>query len=202
MWPVAPYEVLRSLHYLSAPLVWAANFGCSLCSKFVLCISPYSIALCCIASALVLLPTRCAAMTAPCCQGNLRAADALHCCFAQLLIQVHAQNNSDTTVFAYLHVDGQQVAHICIDAHSEGTFTGAALPSNRYELKELLFSLPRFVTQAEKKRAGITAVTASFQCISCSVCSTANAALYKLATAKCYHTAVRGTHALLQLTWM
>jgi hypothetical protein len=101
-------------------------------------------------------------MTARCYKGDLRAAYALHCCIALLLLlQVHAQNSSDTTVFAYLHVDGQQVAQTCIDAHSEGTFTGAALPSNRYELKELLFSLPRFVTQAEKKRAGITAVTAS-----------------------------------------
>jgi hypothetical protein len=75
---------------------------------------------------------------------------------ATCLLQVCARNNSDSLVAAHLYIDGQKVAQGAIDAHSERTFSGVAQPSNPKELRELLFSLPRFVTLAEKKRAGTT----------------------------------------------
>jgi hypothetical protein len=76
-----------------------------------------------------------------------------------LLLQVRALNNSEHTVMAFVFIDGQKLDARTVKPHSEYTFTGVAVASNPKERKELLFSLPRFVTQAEQKRAGGKALT-------------------------------------------
>jgi hypothetical protein len=75
------------------------------------------------------------------------------------VLQVRAHNNSDSTVFVYMYVDGQEVALYAAEPHAYCTFSDVAVASNPKERKELLFSLPRRVTQAEKKCAGTTYIT-------------------------------------------
>jgi hypothetical protein len=70
------------------------------------------------------------------------------------VLQVCAHNNSDSTVFVYMYVDGQKVALYAAEPHAYCTFSDVAVASNPKEREEMLFSLPRRVTQAEKKRAG------------------------------------------------
>jgi hypothetical protein len=72
---------------------------------------------------------------------------------------VCARNNTEDTVVAKLCVDGQSVDAKNIKPRSEHIFADVAVASDPKHRRELLFSLPRFATRAEKQLAGGKSLT-------------------------------------------